>query len=66
VATFFCDSTFAQKPFIFINFDRKPLKNDRFAKMFFLVLPQIATNRRILGVFRQKLPKGGNPVFNTN
>ena len=63
---FFCDSTFAQNRSFMMDFDRKPLKIDRSAKMFFLVLPQIATNRRILGVFRQKLTKGGNPAFNTN
>ena len=66
VATIFCDSTFAQNRSFLVDFDRKPLKIDRSAKMFFSILSQIATNRRILDVFRQKLTKGGNPVFHAN
>jgi len=63
---FFCDLTFAQKPFIFINFCPKHAKTVHFRKIIFRRFQKITQNRRILGVFRQKLTKGGNPVFNTN
>ena len=36
---FFCDSTFAQNRSFMMDFNRKPLKSDRFAKTFFFILP---------------------------
>jgi len=45
---FFCDFTFAQKPFIFINFYPKPAKTVHFNEIIFRRFQKIIKNERFL------------------
>jgi hypothetical protein len=66
VATFFCDFTFAQNPFTFINFCRKPAKTVHFAKNIFRRFRGIAKYERfsaLFSIFGYKSTKSENLVF---